>query len=184
MFIKIFNFIKNNIFCCLLISCVLFIIILGIINKLIGKKGSWSKSYYYNPNVNTHNKNYNNINMSQPKKSKGELECKRVLEHIFQKPFLSVRPDFLRNNVTGGNYNLELDCFNEELKLACEYNGIQHYKFTPFFHKNNESFLNQKYRDDMKRRICKDNNITLIEVPYYIKHHQIKDFIISKLKSL
>ena len=52
--------------------------------------------------------------------------------------------------VTGGNFNLELDCFNKELRIGLEYNGVQHYKYVPYFHKNKEAFLNQKYRDDMK----------------------------------
>ena len=58
--------------------------------------------------------------------SKGEQKCKETLEKIYGKEFLCVRPDFLRNPET--NRKLELDCYNEELKLAVEYNGIQHYK--------------------------------------------------------
>jgi hypothetical protein len=72
---------------------------------------------------------------------------------------------------------LELDCFNSDLKLAVEYNGIQHYKFTPYFHKNNEHFLNQKYRDFMKRALCKETGINLIEVPYTVKNDKIYNFL-------
>ena len=87
----------------------------------------------------------------------------------------------MRNPVTGGDFNLELDCYDPELGIAVEYNGVQHYKFIPFFHKNKEAFLNQKYRDDMKRRICKDNGILLIEVPYTVKTEDIKSFIQKSL---
>ena len=100
---------------------------------------------------------------------------------MFKKPFNKERPNFLRNPVTGGDFNLELDCFDAELKIAVEYNGIQHYKYIPFFHKNKEAFLNQKYRDDMKRRICKEKGILLIEVPHDIKLENIKDFIETEL---
>jgi hypothetical protein len=114
--------------------------------------------------------------------SKGEIECRRVLEKIFNKPFNKARPNFLNNPVTGGNFNLELDCYNEDLQIAVEYNGLQHYKYVPYFHKNNEAFLNQKYRDDMKRRICKDENIILIEVPYTVKVENIERFIKDELR--
>ena len=73
-----------------------------------------------------------------PQESKGEKECRKVLENLFNKPFSKSRPDFLRNPVTGGNFNLELDCYNQELSLAVEYNGIQHYKYVPYFHRNND----------------------------------------------
>ena len=104
------------------------------------------------------------------------------MEKLFNKKFYKIRPDFLRNNITGGN-NLEIDCYNDSLKLGVEYNGRQHYDFVPFFHKNKETFYNQKYRDDMKRRLCKENNITLIEVPYTIKIKDIEKYIYRTKKT-
>ena len=65
--------------------------------------------------------------------SKGEIECRTVLENIFKRPFRKKRPSFLENKALNNGLNLEIDCYNEELKLGCEYNGRQHYKFTPFF---------------------------------------------------
>jgi hypothetical protein len=108
-------------------------------------------------------------------KSKGEYHCKKVCERIFGKKFDKIRPDFLKNNVTG--HNLELDLFNEELGLAVEFNGRQHYAFIPFFHKNYEAFLNQKYRDELKRRMCETSGIRLIEVPYTIRLEDIDTYI-------
>lgn len=107
--------------------------------------------------------------------SKGEQECKRVIEEITQKPFIKHRPDFLKNEITGKN--LELDCYNDELKLAIEYNGIQHYEYTPVFHKNRDSFYNTKYRDKMKVTLCHENRIKLIVVPYTVKLQDIKRYI-------
>ncbi len=124
-----------------------------------------------------------NANQQGSKDSKGETECRRVLVQIFKKPFDKARPDFLSNPVTGGSHNLELDCFNRQLNLAVEYNGVQHYKYSPYFHRNKESFLNQKYRDDMKRRICNDRGITLIEVPYTVKIDDIEMYLISELQT-
>ena len=107
--------------------------------------------------------------------SKGETICRRSIEKIFNKKFIKIRPNFLRNNVT--NFNLELDIFNEELMLAIEYNGRQHYHFTPFFHKNKETFTNQRYRDEIKRMICKNMGIKLIEIPYTVKHEDLYSHI-------
>ena len=118
----------------------------------------------------------------EPKESKGERASHVAAERIFSKPFIKVRPDFLRNVVT--NHNLELDVYNEELKLAIEYSGRQHYEFVPFFHKNYEAFLNQKYRDEMKKNKCKEQGIHLIEIPYTVKIEDIESFIRIESKKL
>ena len=117
-----------------------------------------------------------------PKCSKGEAECRRVLEKIFNVPFPNIRPNFMKNTVTGEN--LELDMYNHDLKLACEYNGQQHYKFNKWMHKNSSNFQNQKYRDIMKRNLCQQYGINLIEVPYTVKLQDIEIFIINRLKKL
>lgn len=168
----------NHTFEILLIACVVFILLFALYRKIRGEKGSWSDKYYYDGKLVDIPKG---IKRGPPKESKGEKECRRVLEKMYNKSFPNIRPDFLRNNVTGGMNNLEIDCYNSELKIAVEYNGIQHYEYKPFFHKNKEAFLNQKYRDDMKRRICKENGITLIEVPYTVKIEDIEKFLRSRL---
>ena len=56
--------------------------------------------------------------------SKGERKCREVMVRLYTRSFPKVRPQFLRNPETG--YLLELDCFCEELRLAVEYNGVQH----------------------------------------------------------
>jgi hypothetical protein len=116
------------------------------------------------------------------KESKGEKICREVVEKIFNKPFTKVRINILKNNKTGKN--LELDIYNEELKLAVEYNGRQHYEYSKYFHRDYQAFIDQKYRDDLKRELCKKNNITLIEVPYTIKHDDIENFLRNKLNQL
>ena len=117
--------------------------------------------------------------------SKGETACRKYLEMRFNKPFGKIRPKFLRNQVTsdgGTDYNLELDCYNAELGLALEYNGAQHYKYIPHFHRSKEAFHNQKYRDEIKKYKCQENGIRLIEVPYDVK--DIEAFIEKKLRDI
>ncbi len=111
--------------------------------------------------------------------SKGEIETRRVLELLFNKPFPNKRLIELTNPVTGKP--LELDCYNEELKLAVEYNGKQHYENVNKFHKTPESLHNQKYRDYIKRNLCEKNGILLIEIPYTVKIENIQTYLIENL---
>jgi len=115
--------------------------------------------------------------------SRGEQRCKEFLEFLFKKPFEKARPPFLVNPVT--NQALELDCFNEELKLAVEYNGKQHYEYNKMMHQNSRhSFQNQQYRDLMKKDMCDKNGIRLIIVPYRVAPDKIPEFLYAELKKM
>lgn len=114
------------------------------------------------------------------KETKGEKKCREVFEKLFQKSFEKVRPDFIKNDCT--EKPLEIDGYNEELKLGFEYQGVQHYKYTPYFHKSPNDFEKQQYRDALKREECKKLGITIIEVPYTVDIEDIEDFIVKKLK--
>jgi len=52
---------------------------------------------------------------------------------------------------------LELDFYIDELKVAAEVQGDQHYRFIEYFHKTQEGFENQKTRDIQKSILCKEN---------------------------
>lgn len=119
----------------------------------------------------------------KPFMSKGESHMKWCLESIYGKPFNKVRPSWLVNPKTGRR--LELDCYNEELNIAGEYNGIQHYKYTPpIFHKTEEDFEEQKYRDKIKRGICRIHNVKLITVPYTVKEKHMLGFIKDRIRKM
>jgi len=111
--------------------------------------------------------------------SKGERKCREVMERRYGRSFPKVRPPFLRNPETG--YLLELDCFCEELQLAVEYNGIQHYVWPNFTHQSYENFIKQRRRDQLKVDLCDLNGVYLITVPYNVPHNQIEDYIIYYL---
>jgi hypothetical protein len=183
MFDKIKELWENKGFDILVGLSIAFIIIFGLYRLFSNKSGSYSDKFYYNPNENI---NYENINYEIkkkiPKESKGEVECRRVLNKIFNRPFNKNRPSFLNNPVTGGNYNLELDCYDPQLKLAVEYDGEAHAKYIPYFHKNKEAFYNQKYRDYIKDMMCKNNGITLIRVPHTVKVQNIESYLINELR--
>lgn len=104
--------------------------------------------------------------------SKGEVECKAAAERIYGVPFHTIRPHWL-----GG---LEIDCYAEidGMKLGIEYNGQQHYKYTPFFHRNGPSDLAaQIIRDHRTLDLCEQNGVHLIYVPYNVKLNRIENYI-------
>lgn len=116
--------------------------------------------------------------------NKGEDIVYEVLQDILESTIeRNIRPDFLKNPETGKN--LELDCYCEEYALAVEYNGVQHYKFPSVYHKTEEEFYNQVYRDRLKRKLCDEAGIYLISVPYWVdiydsKEEHLKDKTSSK----
>jgi hypothetical protein len=165
----------------LLFMSLLVIAICACLRKA-GEKGSYSLTY--NPELlipSTTRRKYTS-KPRLPKNSKPEMKCKEILESIFRVPFDKIRPDFLKNDKTGRN--LEIDCYNDTLKLGLEANGIQHYKYIPYIHKSIKDFEDQKMRDEMKYRKCAENGIKLIVVPYTVKLDSIEEYISSELKRL
>ena len=97
--------------------------------------------------------------------SHGERRCRKWLESYFGRPFIKIRPEWLKNPVYGRN--LELDCYNEELGLAVEYNGKQHYSYVSKFHKKGKKDLQySKWKDALKHKLCNEHGVYLIIVPY------------------
>lgn len=108
--------------------------------------------------------------------SLSEKQCHSIFESIMYQKFIKVRPKWL--------YKLELDGYNDDLKLAFEYQGIQHYEYNEYFHYSQADFERQRERDNRKRELCRENKITLIEVPYmydYRNYDRMTSYIMDKL---
>lgn len=117
----------------------------------------------------------------QPKGTyKNEERCREIIQRIYNRPFNKCRPDFLKNPKTGRN--LELDMYNDVLKIAVEYNGIQHRTYAPYFHKCPADYIDQLQRDKLKHQKCKDVGVTLIIVPDTVRYHEMEEYIKSELK--
>ena len=113
--------------------------------------------------------------------SKGENLCRKIMQELTGMKFYKVRPDFMRNPVTG--VFLELDCYNDTLKLAVEYNGAQHDKYNKFMHQGSmDKFRNQQYRDYIKKTLCQEHNVYLIVVPHTVKLKDLRPYLVEKLK--
>ncbi len=94
------------------------------------------------------------------KPTKSEEIARETLRQIFGFKFPKVRPDWLRNS---RGYKMELDGFSEELKIAFEYQGIQHFKSTTLFNTD----LSTRIEDDKRKvELCQQHNIRLLILTY------------------
>jgi len=111
------------------------------------------------------------------------LVCEYIAKYFTNNTFIKIRPDWLKN-ITG--CNLELDYYCKELKLAFEYNGIQHYEYNLHFHNNNiEKFYEQQERDKFKKDRCEKEGVYLIIIPYQYNcynEEELYEYIYEKIK--
>lgn len=110
---------------------------------------------------------------------KTENRVREIFEEITKRPFPKSRPLWLKSPDTGKG--LELDGFNEDLKLAFEYDGKYHY--IPHFKNKNYSVEKRQAKDLYKTQKCIEMGVKLIRIPYYEKHN-LKEFILKELKNV
>jgi hypothetical protein len=136
-------------------------------------KMSWkcSKGHIWNA-IFTHIKN-NKKWCPNCSHSRSEKLTRSIFEELTGLFFPSIRPDFLKNPET--NCNLELDGYCDDLKLAFEYQGQQHYEFLEHFHKTPEDFINRQKLDRLKLKLCKDHEISVILIPYTFSYKNESD---------
>lgn len=103
--------------------------------------------------------------------SKGELHIRQYLYNHNIKFQLQKRFDDCKNIQP-----LPFDFYLPELNICIEYDGIQHYKYRPFFGKKND-LQNLQIRDKIKTDYCMQNKITLLRINY-------KESIVDKLDKL
>lgn len=113
------------------------------------------------------------------KSTHGELRIENYLkqnkiEYQSQYPIKLEQQMFSRNN-------LKVDFYLPDYNTIIEFNGVQHYKFTPMFHKTEEDFEMQIERDNRLKQYCRKHKIQLIEIKYD-QIDQIDKILDKKLK--
>ncbi len=89
--------------------------------------------------------------------SKGEKEIKEYLEKVG----LKYEPQY-----SVGDTRLRFDFYIEELNLAIEYDGEQHFKSVKHWGGVKALLLSRK-NDKIKDTFCKKHKVTLIRIPYW-----------------
>jgi len=99
-----------------------------------------------------------------------------LFEEFTGEKFVKAHPEWLINNKT--KRLLELDGYNKELKIAFEYNGVQHYEEHVFFHNNLDNTLKaQRCRDGLKQELCKQNGVSLCVIKNNLSRKEIKKVV-------
>lgn len=98
-----------------------------------------------------------------------------IISELCGVTFIKTRPSFLRNPAT--NRCLELDAYNSDLQLACEYNGLQHAVYPNQCHRTESEFLLQQHRDKIKAEMCKSQGVRLIIIHHTVDRDSIEDFL-------
>lgn len=81
-------------------------------------------------------------------------------------------------NLVKPDFQLTIDSINYWI----EYNGELHYEYTPYFHSDIGVFEAQLKRDRNVREYCRNNDITLIEIPYIFNtFERVCDFLTQVL---
>ena len=117
-------------------------------------------------------------------KSKGE---KKIDEVLFKNNWIKIKQKEFIQLIDENKYNknyyipqkefdglmglggglLSYDFYIPKLNFLIEYQGEQHKKYIPGFHKTYKDFIKQKEHDKRKKEYAQNNNINLLEIWYY-----------------
>ena len=79
---------------------------------------------------------------------------------------------------------MELDGYCESIALAFEHQGEQHYRAISHFNRRDETLARRIKDDERKRRLCEENGVSRVEVPYYIPTRELPLWIHDRITSV
>lgn len=110
-----------------------------------------------------------------------ETICRRFFEKLFKRPFPKSYPEWLTNE--NGN-QMELDGNSKDLRLAFEYQGIQHRKKA--FGMTDEELQKIMREDALKLKKCGENNVVLLQIPddEIVPYDKMQEYIIKEYERI
>jgi uncharacterized protein YkuJ len=87
-----------------------------------------------------------------------EGKIRNLLSYLLNTEFEKIKPEWNINPKTG--LCLELDGYSKDLELAFEFQGRHHYEKA--FGRDDDDVEYIKYKDEVKKQNCKNNNVKLI----------------------
>lgn len=124
------------------------------------------------------------IELVKGNRSEGELQVEKYLKDNN----ISFKEQSFQTEIEGRSTNrIYIDYVIEinDISIFIEVNGIQHYKYNSFFHRNNYiNFQLQVQRDHNIREYCRNNGILFIEIPSFhlSTYLEIKEFLDKVIK--
>lgn len=115
---------------------------------------------------------------SSPRRTRSEANVIRIFERLTGKRFNTVHPKWLTSKKSG--HSLELDGYNEELKIAVEFSGPLHTKWYPN-EEPYERYFERILRDRYKLERCKEMGVSLIVVDMRVPLHHLTEYVRSRL---
>lgn len=111
-------------------------------------------------------------------KSKGE----EIIHNLLIKNRILFSEEISFKGLNGCNntpLRFDFAIFTKSKKIwaLIEFDGQQHFQFTPYFHKSKEDFHKQLEYDKKKNKFCLKNKIPLYRIPYW----EIDNLTINKL---
>ncbi len=122
-----------------------------------GKTGTFE--YIHNKNNRNHKDRVKDLKRNP--RSNSENRAIKILAKVTSRDyrdFPTVLPHWLVDPLT--NTTMELDGYNEELKIAMEFSGPQHYKWYPT--ESYDKYFHRIRRDTIKKKKCEERGICLI----------------------
>ncbi len=117
--------------------------------------------------------------LSKYPRSKSEAEIIKIAENILDCKMPTVNPSWL----VWEGHTLELDGYCADKQVALEFSGPLHTKWYP----DKESYIKYYKRitnDVVKRKLCKQKKVLLIQVDMRLPREHWRDYILSRLSDI
>lgn len=128
----------------------------------------------------------NNLLKKNPISSCGCLLSKgeQKIHSILQKLNIKFKSQYINKNCINPKTNMPLrfDFYLLDYNCCLEYDGQQHFHYSQNGWNDKENFDKTQYRDSIKNKFCKDNNMNLIRIPYTDYDKIDEQYILDILK--